>query len=253
MRNIVKRLVLVMLLCSFLMVLCSCDETNISVVKNTYSPDLILSGDIEELSRIRLVDDNSSDLKLDAVELNDIVSRVNVIGELDGLMILTHGNKAVYINNASIPKYYFAVNSSGVIRLFSRLETLSDMADLPLDSVSEIVFCSKNPTDKCIKRVYKEQNERISHKLLFRAYGLFIRASNAVENEKYSITTFNKSAVKVSVFLNGEKSGKIKFNDDRSIAIDSNSTYTAYWNNGGLYLAEKEYKLNNIVEIIIDN
>ena len=252
MRNIVKRLVLAIIICGLLTTFCACDENNISITRDTYSPDLVLSGDVEELSKVRLIDDNSNDLRLDAVELSDLVSKTKIVGELDGIMILTHGNKAIYINSASISEYYFVVNSSGVIRMFSRLETLSTIADLPLNSVSELVFCAKDSTDRCIKWDYKEKNDKISHKLLFRAYGLFIRASDAVENDKYSITTFNKSTVKLSVFLNDEKSGKVELNDGRIIDFDSNSEYTAYWNNGGLYLTEKEYRLNYIVKIFID-
>ena len=81
MRNIMKGLVLAIIICGLLTTFCACDENNISITRDTYSPALVLSGDVEELSKVRLIDDNSNDLRLDAVELSDLVSKAKIVGE----------------------------------------------------------------------------------------------------------------------------------------------------------------------------
>lgn len=228
-----KVLIIIAVVCLLCCLLVACNET---IVVNgndkTYDPTLVLSGDVLEIVSYSPISDKG--LEWGIIELTEVLSKVKISGEIKNVTIFTHGQKSLTINASSIAEYYLVISANGVVRLYSRLNLHQEIGNLPLMSLSEIMISTTNGNG--IKRIYDDKANIVDYNTFLRAYGMLNKVSEAVENDKYELTTYNLLTVSVSKLLTNHDSAVLKLKDGTLVTIDRKSTNKMHWSKGGLYL-----------------
>lgn len=216
---------------------------------DAYNPVVSLSGDVEDVVTYSFVDRLTATQSMNSIEFVDLYDMVSPMSDIDGALILTHSAKSVYINVECLPYYYLVVNSSGVVAAHSRLDLHSTVCELPLMSVSEIVFIAKDATDKNLTCVYPDKTTSLGLKVMFKAFGFTVQTTEAIEDDKYMAVACNFSAVPITSFLLGHDKVIVKTQNGVEIEVNRISKQQVRWNRGGLCLDSDEYGVNPIIEI----
>ncbi len=227
-----KILIILTIICFSAFSFVACEEYSIVKSSVSYDPSFVISGSVKE--NVRYVPKTEKEFEMSSINLSEVLQKVEIMGEIKSLLILTHGQKGILINEKCIPHYNFVLTSNGVVKLYTDLPLHENIAKLPLLSISEILISTNN---KCgIKRIFENSTDTLEYMTLLKALGMLIKINEAVENEYFEITTFNTRIVSVKKLMAGHNSVVLKFKDDSLLTVDSDSTQKIHWSNGGLFL-----------------
>lgn len=245
MKKVKEVSIIIAVICLLCCLLVACDDTVVVVNGNdkTYDPTLILSGDVKETISYSPISDKG--LEWGSLELSEVISKADVLGEIKKVTIFTHGQKCLTINASSISEYYLVTSANGIVRLYSRLSSHQDVGSLPLMSLSEILISTTNGSG--ITRIYDDKTNLVDYNTFLRAYRMLNKVNEAVENDKYELTTYNLLTVSVRKLLTNYDSAVLRLKDGTLIPIDKESKNQMHWSKGGLYLT-KDYT-SPIVEV----
>lgn len=248
-----KLLTIYIIVCLAIISLVACD-IDIVVKETSYNPSFILSGSVNEVIKYEPKFDKK--IEMTRIELSEVLKSVDIIGDIKNLLIFTRSQKTILISEDCISHYYFVIASNGLCKLYSDLSLHENIGELPLVSISEIMILTN--VQNGIKLIFENKSEIVDALTFLKAHGLLVKISEAEENEKFELTTFNSLTVSVAKLLGNHKSITLRFKDDSTLKVESGSEIKIYWAGGGLFIskgnkAKKEsdsekYK-NPIIEI----
>lgn len=228
-----------------LLPICSvaCETINVTRTSAGYDPSFVISGDIEHSVKYTF----NMDENVNRVSLFEVLTKVQTIGKIENILILTHSQKSVLINEACISEYYLTVSKSGVVSVDTDIEIHKNIGSYPLVSISEISIFTDVKSG--INHVYENKSYNVDYITFLKAHGILIKNRDAVANGIYEISTFNYNGISVKNLLpNKDYSIILRFDDNSSFEINYESQHLLRWTNGKLYLASGSYK-NSDLEI----
>lgn len=250
MKKFEKGLMIIAVVTVLAILFVSCKE--VTITSNTYDPSFLLSGNVEKVVKYMPVSELG--LETERLELSEVIESITPLGKIEKLLVLTHGSKSIVINSASIPFYYLTVNSQGIARLYTTIESHNQMGVFPILSLSEIVVIS---ADGCgIKCVYDDKSITVNYLTFLKSRGMLVSGGDAIEDDNLELSVFSYRNIDVKKLLGSNESICLRFDDGSSLEVDANSTGLLNWSNGGLRIvggSESEAPKAHIVAIDFRN
>lgn len=204
-----------------------------------YEPHVQVTGDVEETYYIELEKVN----KTDHLYLSELLDETT---DLDGIMVVTRSSKSIYLNSKCLENYYFSIEeSTGLVSICSDIALHNEQAEMPVKSVQELVLCSSNSHSLEIISGDGESSY-IGFISLARLSGLFEYVTEAIFEDDFSITTYNKHMSSANRLLNHYSEAILTLDNGKEVRITTDSSDKMNWSHGRIYLTKYDSPVRSI-------
>ncbi len=222
---------------------CSLENNNPSSLNEShkyyYEPHVQVTGDVEESYYLELEKEN----KLDHLYLSELLKDTE---DLEGIMIITRSSKSIYLNSKCLDNYYFSVdNSTGLVSVCSDIDLHNEKAEMPVNSVQELVLCS-NSSHSLEMISENGETSYIGFISLVRMSGLFEYVSETVFDDDFSITTYNKHVSLANNLLSHYSEVILTLDNGNEVHITEDSADKMHWAHGRIYLTKYNSPIRSI-------
>lgn len=206
-----------------------------------YEPHVQITGDVEEFHYLEL----EKESKTDHIYLSDLLTE-DETEDLEGIMIVTRSSKSIYLNSSCLENYYFSIEEdSGLVSVCSDIDLHNEQAEMPVRGVQELVLCSANSQLMEIISLDGESSY-IGFIKLVRSSGLFEYVTEAIFDDDFAITTYNKHTCLANKLLGNYTEAILTLDNGDTVYLTEESTDKMHWLHGRIYLTEYKSPVKSI-------